>query len=453
VGDSSNGTHAGRLSTALLAGYAIAAIALAAGSYILLRPFGENGSFRLDYGLTALQVVPPLLWFAMVLASRNRGLPSLRAILSIGGLASLAAVVAYPFQSMDAIYYTASAAMSSRYGLSPFNVSIGEALTAHPHDQLLKLLFYYDYGTTKFPYGYLFLGYLQTLWNMTLGSPAAVLYLHKAVMLGVAVVCGVLAWQLDRALRRGGSKPLELRWWLLLVTLNPLVLQDGVANGHNDLVLLLLVLLMFLLLFQKRAGWALVVFVIALQWKVTVGLLGPFLLIWAWREGVRPRWKIAAYAVGIAASFLPYWLLLGVRGVPWLTLAGTNSNQGSLLRQIVLALAPVSSSAVTVLASGLSWASTFLWWPTVVLLALLYAWKGRPGVSSLIGWCACIYLLFLGVFVAYFKPWYLLWLLPFAPLAAWDPDDPVSWRRGGLVLYAFGGVYVLELLLRLEGLL
>jgi hypothetical protein len=442
------------VSTALLVGYAIAAIALSAGSYILLRPFGENGSFVLSYPLAALQAVPPLVWLVMVLSSRGRGLPSFRSIIALGGLAGLAAIIAYPFQSMDAIYYTASAAMSGRYGLSPFNVSVGQALTAHPHDQLLKLLFYYNYGTTKFPYGYLFFGYLQTLWNMTLGNPVAVLYLHKALMLGVAIVCGVLAWQVDRAVAAGsGRRPLGFRWWLLLVTLNPLVLQDGVANGHNDLVLVLLVLLVFLLLFQKRPGWAVAVFVIALQWKVTVGLLGPFLLVWAWREGVRPRWKIAAYAGGIAASFLPYWVVLGVRGVPWLTLYGTNSNQGSLLRQIALALAPISPNAVAVVTSALSWVSANLLWPAVLVLALLYAWKGRRGIASLMGWSALVYLLFLGGFVAYFKPWYLLWLLPFAPLVAWDPSDRISWDRRRPVLYAFGGVYLLELTLRLRGLL
>lgn len=428
----------------LLFAYALSFVAIAAASYLLLHFMGRNGDLTASLPFLVLQSFSVLIYLAVVAVSGKWGLPRRRSMLAFGGLAGLAAVIAYPFQSLDVLYYIASVVMAKVYALNPFTATVSQALQSHPRDPLLGLVFAYNYGSARFPYGYTFYGYLQNLWTLTLGNPIALLYLHKAVMFLVAIACGLAASQLDKALGAdSGRKPLGQRWWLLVVSLNPLVLLGCVADGHNDVVLALLVLLVFLLLTKRRPAWAVAIFIVALQWKVSVALLVPFLLVWAIREGVRPLRRIVAYVAAIAASFVPYYLFLGIRGVPWLAFNGATSNLGAVLRQVPLVFEAYSKTAAVTAWSGIFWVGSHLWWPTFVALVAMYAWKAKPGVANLMVWSAWAYILFLLVFTTYLLPWYFVWLLPFLPV--------LSWERQKLYVWVFTSVSMLELVVRFRG--
>jgi hypothetical protein len=405
------------LPAALFLCYAVSLSALAMNSYSSLAFSGTEGSYGV---LLVLALFAAFFWgLAIYVSIRQRLTIPWVSTLVFAGIAGIAAVATRPFQSADPFYYMTSATMAARYGLNPYFVNISQAFALHPDNSVLRFLSS-GMGTSTFPYGYVFYGYLQTIWHLALGNQTVMLYLHKAIMLATAIGCGFVASKVDAELAdRGGRSPLKTGWWILIVGLNPLVLLEGVAEGHNDLMIAFLILTMFLLLLKRLPGWAVFVFLVALQLKFSVIFLVPFLLVWCFREGVRPSWKIAIYGFGALLSFIPYWLFLGMRAIPpgMLSFASISAHQGSLLEQLMFV---ISSSVNRNTPYGFAQIPGFFWYPVLLIITVLYAWKWKSGTEHLMLWCGVTYLLYLGIFTTYLQQWYILWLLPFVPLLSLD---------------------------------
>jgi hypothetical protein len=115
---------------------------------------------------------------------------------------------------------------------------------------------------------------------------------------------GVSAWFIQAILQRVAPTYVEagLALWLW----NPLVLNEGVINGHNDLVLWAVMLAGVWLLVRQRALPGLLVLVAAGLIKVTAWVVLPVAAIWL----IRQRGWIKALRVGVPA------LLIGA-GMVW----------------------------------------------------------------------------------------------------------------------------------------
>jgi hypothetical protein len=409
------------LATVLFAGYALAFAVLAVFSYRFSSFFNAPG-IVFSAPLLGASAAVVLLWTLVVLFLSSRWAPPWKSspiLLCLGAFSALAALVAYPFQSADSFYYITVASTAARYGISPYKFNLVADLLTHPGDSMLRLATVNYTGANSFPYGYAFYGYIQTLWHISFGNPAVMLYLHKGFMLAIALGCGFLASKIDEALAaESGRSPLGLRWWIILISLNPVVLMEGVANGHNDLMLLFLFLGTFLLIAKKHPAWAMLVFILAFQWKITALFLAPFLLIWALRR-VKPRWHVALYALGAGISFLPYWFIFGLRDLSTWTGISKVIALGSLLQQfLILVLAMLGSTAIKPFLIAWTSITGWLWWVALGALAISYIVRKRNTLRELMLWCGAAYLLYVAIFTPYLQPWYLLWLLAFIPLFA-----------------------------------
>src|SRR5262249_40232640 len=125
------------------------------------------------------------------------------------------------------------------------------------------------------------------LWALLAAVPAAVAgdNLTLAVLgfkaIGVAsflATCG-LVYAAARRLR-----PEDALAAYVFVAWNPLLLFESAANGHNDTLMLAFTALALYL--SVRRDWALAfpALAAAVLVKYITGLLGPVLLLWAWRD-------------------------------------------------------------------------------------------------------------------------------------------------------------------------
>ena len=115
---------------------------------------------------------------------------------------------------------------------------------------------------------------------------------------------GMSAWFIQAILRR--VAPVYVEAGLALWLWNPLVLNEGIINGHNDMVLWAVTLAGIWLLVRGRALPGLLVLVAAGLIKVTAWVALPVAAIWL----VRQREWIKALRVGVPA------LLIGA-GMVW----------------------------------------------------------------------------------------------------------------------------------------
>jgi hypothetical protein len=190
---------------------------------------------------------------------------------------------------------------------------------------------------------------------------------------------------------------------------NPLVLLEALQNGHNDVVAALPTLLA---VWAGRAGrWrlAFVLLAVGLLVKPLAAVIGPVLLLAAWKSD-RAALREAFIGVGLAGA------VVIVAYVPFFggaaTLQGLErgdlfsaSSAELLMNGLILVGWPLDRAMAV---SRLATSGAFLVLACGVLLRL-----GR-GALSLATASAAVVFSYLLVGAQWFNPWYLLWLIPLA---------------------------------------
>jgi len=381
--------------------------------FVLLYPLPRHGQVDRPYDLEQLSrgrswaaylyvagllVLFALFWIALRLVERNDA--PLRLVLAFGLLFGLILLWLYPVTATDLFQYVLRARVRVVHGANPMVVTPDN----FPDDPLLP--FAGEWADDLSPYG--------PAWELLaeaiawLGPRDAVsgALAYKSVALVAYLAClGLLAWGTERSAHA-----------TLLFAWNPLVLLQGLGNGHNDLLMLAWALLAILLWERKRL-WLLAVAAlsIAVLTKVSAALLAPLLMVAVVRHqrGWRRRvGTIAAAGLGAAAlvllAYLPFW-------PPWESIAGVvdelsrryTYSIAALLRMILREFMPNElARAIPRLVGQLLFAGFYLW-------ILLRLWQQRlrlPRAAFL------AYFVFLLTTTSY-RIWYPLWLVPLAALA------------------------------------
>lgn len=256
---------------------------------------------------------------------------------------------------------------------------------------------------------------------------------YKSALLGIHLLT---TWVLARAL--SSRWPERATWGAVFYGLNPLVLFEGIANGHNELLLVLLLTagVVALLHARPRPLVAVALLSAAVMVKaVAVVLLAPVgVAILAARQGLRARLTMAAAAisVGLVVALALYWplwagtvLIDNVRFNP----AATEYNNS--LWEFAL------RTSGAALERG-QWITPAERVPMLAVLLLgtafgmVAAGRGRP-LSQVLVWTWGAYLLSLG----WVWPWYFVVAVPFAALAG--PGAParvtMALTAGGLLFW------------------
>lgn len=299
-------------------------------------------------------------------------------------------LLAPPLLSQDVFSYIAYARLGARHGLDPY-VAVPAAV---PHDAVLPFV---GWRHAVSAYGPLFT--LATYPLGLVGVPAALWLLKCVAAVSVVGIAAIAA----RAAGERGADPVRAA---VLIALNPIVLVDVVGGAHNDALTVLLVTAAVATLGRSElAAGASVVGSAAL--KASALVAAPFALLAA-----RGRRELLAAELGaLALAGTVSYAAFGITPLAALGVVGLDQSLTSR-HSVPSTLARVADVGVTPVRVALELAY-------VVLLVVLLVRTARGGDwVRAAGWAA------LGLLLAtsWLMPWYVLWVLPFAAVAADGPQ-------------------------------
>ncbi|HWC86957.1 MAG TPA: glycosyltransferase family 87 protein [Solirubrobacteraceae bacterium] len=354
----------------------------------------------LNYGLSGLIVALSLAYAVALAAAR---LLSMRAIVVAVVALHAVLLLSPPLALTDLFNYLGYARLGALHHLNPYT----HVIAAERHDPVYWLSTWHHLHS---PYGPAF-----TLLSYPLGVlplPAAYWVLKAAT---VAASLGFIAL-VGRCARQLGRDP---RVAVLFVAANPIFLIYELGGFHNDVFMLIPAMAAISLLLDgrdRRSGAALM---LAVAVKFTMVLLLPFLLLAA-----RPPRRRARLATGAALAAVP----LAAASVAAFGLALPNvEDQTTILTSFsvpnVVGLLLGLGGGAPMLVRAVNVALVVV----VAILIVLVA-RGRRDWLSAAGFATVALIASL----AWLMPWYVVWLLPLAAIAA-----GVHLRRATLVATAF----------------
>ena len=337
------------------------------------------------------------LWLALALwAVVVTRAERLSARTAIGALVAvhLVFLLAPPLLSQDVFSYIAYARLGVEHDLNPYEHAPDDA----PGDAVYP---YAGSKTATSAYGPLFT--LATYPLAGLGVPTAFWILKVAAALASLGLVAVV-W---RAAERLGRDP---RAPALFVGMNPLTLTHVVGGAHNEAYVVLLTMLGVLAWVSGRAVAAGAASTLATGIKASAGLVVPFLLA----AGPARRVLAGAAAAGLAIVVAAY-AGFGSDALDALGLLSDNQERSSRwsfpykTAQLLGAVLPgdrLDYRDAVRAAYAIAFAAVAVW-------LLLKTWRGADPIR-MAGWATFALL----IASAWLVPWYALWLLPLAALAA-----------------------------------
>lgn len=353
-------------------------------------------------GLVALLGCLFTLYFASVRLlepfSRVNGPVQKRAALVVLGFAALFGItlaLMYPITAIDLFNYVFRSRILTHYGDNPLVVPPA----SYPADPFVR----YTGGWAGWPTPY------GPLW-IIISAPATLisgdswllnLLSFKALALGFYLADSLLVYCF---LRR--SAPSCALVGLTLFAWNPLVLFDGIGNGHNDLVMVFFVLLSLYLLDRGHLTLSVAALAGSVMVKYVTLLLVPIYVVYLWHRF--PNWQgrllfaVKSFGVVVAMAailYAPFW-----HGTD--TLRGA-IGQGSIYISSVPTLLLIFLEGI-----GGPHARTITTALTLAVFFLVYAahWQRsqREPMDLVRGYFNVLYV-YLLVAVTQMESWYVIW--------------------------------------------
>ena len=386
-----------------------------------------------DYGVTELVLflVGGVAMFALYALAvlEARTLPVGRALPVVFGCSALLLLLfawMYPVNAIDIFIYAVRSRLWTEYGENPNAAYPATYWDSDPYMHFGMR----EWADDTSPYG--------PLWNL-IAAPATLIggdriWLALVVFKALAVLC-VLAGGVVIAKTVAATRPAGAATGALIYLWNPLVLWEGVANAHND-VLLALFLLLALLAWARRWNRFVIPLLVAAALIKYVGvLLVPLAVVALWRRAKtwRERWRLGL-EIGVLSllvclvGFAPFYDLQAV--VDSVQRQGeliSTSPAGAILGVWSDMIGPPGpTDAVKLLGFGIVFAT--LGW------LLVEVWVSPTKLPR-----ASFELLFVLLLVATwnFRGWYLIWpvaLVALRPLG-WPFWRTLAWTFGGLLVY------------------
>jgi hypothetical protein len=303
-------------------------------------------------------------------------------------------LLAPPLLSQDVFSYIAYARLGVEHDLNPYE----HAPESVPEDAVYP---YAGSKTATSAYGPLFT--LVTYPLAGLGVPTAFWILKVAAALASLALVAVV-WRTAERLRRDPVAP------VLFVGLNPLTLVHVVGGAHNEAYVVLLTMLGVLAWVAGRGAAAGVASTLAGGIKASAGLVVPFLI-----AAGPARRVVAGAAAAVVAIVVAAYAGFGADALDALGLLSDNQERSSRwsfpykTAQLLGAVLPgdrLDYRDAVRAAYAVAFAAVAAW-------LLLKTWRGADPIR-MAGWATLALL----VASAWLVPWYALWLLPLAALAA-----------------------------------
>jgi hypothetical protein len=375
--------------------------------------------------VSVLAVAAALAGFLVLLRAAWRGDLSLRLALGLAVVFHLAIALLPLLISRDVYSYIAHGQIVSLHHANPY--------VATPADYpglLTRELVGPQWVDTPSVYGPLF-SHLAGLVTRVSSRLDVLVDTFRMIAIGASLATTVVIGGTVRRVR-----PHRAAFAVVAFGLNPVILFQSAASGHNDLLVALAIAAAAWLALRDRTGWATGILACGALVKATALLPVLLLVVWvAWRRppGERVRAGLthagAAAAVGLVVA-APFFQLHD----PTLGMFELAEHQGWLapsrfFRRALDAVSGDTLGVVARLAFALALVVAVVWLVRGVARA---AASGRPVGELIGGWgWSLLALTLLGPVLL---PWYLAWSLPLIWLLPWAPCAALIALSGVLAL-------------------
>jgi hypothetical protein len=351
-------------------------------------------------------------------------------VIWVCGAAQVAAMAwMYPVNAIDIFIYSVRSRLLTEYAANP-NAAFPKDFSGDAFMRFASA----EWADDVSPYG--------PLWNTIAAPITAISDDRIAVALaGFKILAAAAAlggtWLIMQFVRV--TRPDDAPFAGMLYLWNPLVLWEGVGNGHNDLVVMLPIFGAFVAWVIKRDALVIPLLVTAALIKYTPALMIPLaaLALWQRSRSWRERLALAGW------SALGSLLVIGIGLSPFYDL---DALRESVSRQSSIFLPSPVSLALNLLHERFEGQDWQIWVKRAgycsVALALL--WQARRLIRHP-GWLprATYEVTFVYLLIAAwgFRNWYLIWIIGLAALLApgWPAARAMAWTFGAVAVY---GVYI-----------
>ena len=399
------------------------------------------GNIRLtDIGLLSAYGVPELVLYLVGLVSlfagylgslrmlRGRRFAAVRGfVLTTSAALLLGFGALYPVNAIDLFIYAVRSHLLTTYRLNPNAVEPALFWNSDPYVRFASR----QWAETTSPYG--------PLWNLV-SSPATLLdlghILIAVLILKLLIIASAVttAWLIYDVVRH--ERPGEAIAAAVAYLWNPLLLWEGIGNGHNDVIVMLPVVAAVWCWRRGHDRWVIPLLVASALTKYVTALLVPFaiLLLWQRRRSWPARLRLAGWSIS-GATAVAYVALYPFFNIDALR-ASAESQSGIFLASLGAAAIYVSDLLdlrFPVARSFQIASSALLGLTLLVLLAALG--RGRLRFERVV-FEAMFALLLLATWN--FRPWYIIWLVTLAALlpAGWPLWRTTVWGACALLSYA-----------------
>jgi alpha-1,6-mannosyltransferase len=339
-------------------------------------------------------------------------------------------VVVYPATAIDVYIYAARSHLFSDYGLNPSTALPQSLWDIDPYVRYASQ----EWSIHPSPYG--------PLWN-GIAAPATAfdgedirtaVMLYKVLMACCAVATAWLVYDIAIAVEPRHAVTAALLWiW------SPIVLWEGIANAHNDVVLALLLVAALWCWYRRHDGFILPLIGAAALLKVVAVMLIPAAIVAiVVRTGVGRRlWSIALQTTIVSlgviwVAFVPYFDIDG-------TIDAIESQRGVWVTSPVVLFEAMNNEW----GWGLDPRPVFDQISTLAIVLItaigaVVAWR-RPEALPRIAFEQLFWFLLLAT--SNLRPWYAIWIVALAVTIPMGPPlvRAVALSTGMLLSYGYSG--------------
>lgn len=343
--------------------------------------------------------------YCMILKKREELFKTKKQLITfIVGVAGIFFVM-LPLTSTDVFYYMGTGWLEAKYDVNPYYTSIQDVMkdkelydSENPDSMLLRTPGVWR-GTT-IVYGPVWPMICKVLSGLSGGNIAIALLLYKLFNLLLHLANCALIYKISK----------KKKLFTLLYALNPLVLFDGLANVHNDLLVVFFILAALYFFVRKKKMLPTVIFLaLATAVKYFAILLIPFLVIYHYRKA-KPSKRIV-YACGWGILFLAILVgtyLIYMRDLE--VLKGVFVQQSKFMNSIFLVTVlntDIKTGAIFSKGCMLAFVLIYLY----TIIKYLFT-KKKLSFSVLMREYTFLLILFIFGTITNFQTWYCIWLLP-----------------------------------------
>lgn len=362
-----------------------------------------------------------------VLAARAKPFRAIRLpVVGISALLLGAFSTLYPVNAIDVFIYAVRSYLLTNYGANPNAVRPQVYWNTDPFVRFAS----WEWSSTTSPYG--------PLWNLIAAPVTAISHsniAHALIGFKVLVVLAAIAtaWFIYQTVSLDHPEyatAAALAWlW------NPLLLWEGIGNGHNDVVVMFFVAAAIYCWRAGHGGWVIPLLVASVLIKYVTVLLLPIAVVMLWRRhSMRQRLVIALQSI-VASGVLAYLALYPFFDIQALR-QSIKSQSGLIMSSPMAGLILMANRwhwTLNVTETGKRAA--------MLIVALTLLWLLWLQIRERIAGAHAM-LLLMSVYVAFaawnFRPWYLIWIVALTALlpVGWPFWRCAAWTLGALLSYS-----------------